>query len=142
MFPIQTLYYYIENTKDLFLGSTYFRIILLVIPSFIWPEKPISLAREFVVELGGGIGYAFTPFTEAFMNFSYFFPIILPILFIFLIRILYKIAHRLPIIYLVIFMQIISFNRSESSASLYESLIFFILLTSMYLINNFNIRRV
>lgn len=137
-FPIQTLYHYIASPIEMKLGTTYFNIFGMVIPSSIWPDKPESLARQFVIDAGSSIGYAYTPMTEAFINFSYLSILILPLI-VFLFFILVRSFSRFePLLYVVTYMQIVNFNRGEFSSSLLEILIMYFCLRLMYQVNTFN----
>src|SRR5690606_22979817 len=45
LFPISTLYYYVENgVQNFLLGSSYFQLFYNFIPKTVFPEKPLPLA--------------------------------------------------------------------------------------------------
>ncbi len=69
---------YFTGTLSLYFGETIlFYPILLFIPRVIFPMKPVSLASKFVLDnFGGGMGYAYSPVTEFFVNFGIFGPFI------------------------------------------------------------------
>lgn len=86
-YPFKTIYYTIEHFDkfDLMFGATYFVYpILLAIPRVIFPNKPRGLGSDFVVKVFGedyGLGFAYTPVTEALINFSYIGPFFIYVLY-------------------------------------------------------------
>lgn len=77
VFPFETLKYEvndnIEGKTNLKYGSTILiNTTTIFIPREIFPDKPNSLAASFVKDrFGGGIGYAYMPITELFINFGF-----------------------------------------------------------------------
>lgn len=79
VYPFETLTYavgsYMKGTLSFYYGSTIFIYPLLYfIPRAIFPLKPVSLAVQFVVDIGSSMGYAYSPVTEFFVNFGIFGP--------------------------------------------------------------------
>jgi hypothetical protein len=75
--PIQTLIYYVARPHALRFGSTYVQAPLLFIPRAFWPDKPESLSLQFMRDAFGTtgmMGYAYTPVTEAVINFGWVGP--------------------------------------------------------------------
>lgn len=139
IYPIQTLYYYVENMKELPYLS-YFNAIILLIPRSIWNNKPESLAVNFMEDLGTTMGYAFTPLTEAYLNFGILCIIILPIIIIIIMNLIKFYSRRNCIIYFLAFIQLFNFNRGEVSTIFIEMLIMIISYYLMDIINNFHKR--
>lgn len=77
VFPFETLRYevddYIKGKSSLRYGSTILiNSTTIFIPREIFSSKPNSLASEFVESrFGGGMGYAYLPITEFFINFGF-----------------------------------------------------------------------
>lgn len=126
LFPVQTLYYYIDHTSSLMYGASYFNIFLLLIPRKIWPEKPSGLAVNFVNEINSSIGYAFTPMTEAYLNFHYLSALIFPIIMVILVFFVKRIGKRKPVLYVLAFVEVVNINRAEISMFLLEVLIMYV----------------
>jgi oligosaccharide repeat unit polymerase len=82
IYPFMTLKYavadFFNGTLSFYYGSTIlFYPFLLFIPRAIFPLKPISLASKFVLDnFGGGMGYAYSPVTEFFVNFGIIGPFV------------------------------------------------------------------
>lgn len=66
----------IDKIGDYKFGSTYLNNFLLLIPKFIYPDRPPGLAESFAVEnITGwvdGQGLGFSPLAEGITNFGYF----------------------------------------------------------------------
>ncbi|WP_294208414.1 O-antigen polymerase [uncultured Chryseobacterium sp.] len=77
VFPFETLKYevndYIDDKTTLRYGSTILiNSTTIFVPREIFPQKPNSLAYDFVMDrFSGGIGYAYLPITEFFINFGF-----------------------------------------------------------------------
>jgi oligosaccharide repeat unit polymerase len=124
IYPFITLKYAVTNffdgTLSLYYGSTlFFYPFLLFIPRAIFPLKPISLASKFVLDnFGGGMGYAYSPVTEFFINFGIFGPFIC---FLFFGMLISKIqGYKDQRIIFVFFTMIPDFCRGEISSFVYQ----------------------
>lgn len=82
VYPFFTLSFavqsYLNGTLNFFYGKTIFLYpFLIFIPRVIFTSKPNSLATQFVLDnFGGGMGYAYSPIAESFVNFGLFGPAI------------------------------------------------------------------
>jgi oligosaccharide repeat unit polymerase len=120
--PIQTVMYYLTTDKPLKYGASYLAAPEAFIPRSLWPEKPVSLSLEFSRDQFGDIiatGYAYTPVTEAYVNFSYVGPFIILALVSLATVALVKHARDKPMLYFLCFALVIDFNRGESLSVLY-----------------------
>lgn len=72
--PMLTLYDVIESNEPLRMGGTYVDGLSLLVPKFLWPERPTGLAESFAVTRmnvwSEGIGYAYSLLAESYLNFS------------------------------------------------------------------------
>ena len=124
IYPFMTLKYavadFFKGTLSLYYGSTIlFYPFLLFIPRVIFPLKPISLASKFVIDnFGGGMGYAYSPVTEFFVNFGIFGPFICFLLFGMLISKTQGFKDQRIIF--VFFTMIPDFCRGEISSFIYQ----------------------
>lgn len=78
--PIYSIVMYVQDTPALQLGSTYITQLGVFIPKFIWPDRPIDLseafARDYMADWTPGMGFGYSPFAEAVLNFGpYFAPL-------------------------------------------------------------------
>jgi oligosaccharide repeat unit polymerase len=124
IYPFLTLKYavadFFKGSLLLYYGATLlFYPLLFFIPRVIFPLKPISLANKFVLDnFGGGMGYAYSPVTEFFVNFGIFGPTICFLLFGMLIS---KIqGYKDQRIIFVFFSMIPDFCRGEISSFAYQ----------------------
>jgi hypothetical protein len=121
--PIQTLIYYVAKPHALRLGWTYISAPLLFIPRVFWPGKPESLSLQFMRDAFGStemMGYAYTPVTEAVLNFGSVGPaIFFAILSILMVK-LVKDADLRPGLYFVCFAFVIDFNRGDVAGTFYQ----------------------
>ncbi|MDQ3244249.1 MAG: hypothetical protein M3Q09_11010 [Gemmatimonadota bacterium] len=121
--PVQTLMHYsTDNFPPLEWGWTYLTAPWLFIPRVFWRSKPESLSIKFLLDAFGStqtIGFAYTPVTEAFINFSWVGPfIVLSILSVGSIWLIRNVnAH--PGFYFIVFAMMLDFNRGEFSGSFY-----------------------
>ena len=126
-YPIQTLINYVDTESwSLHWGESYFRLPLYFIPRQIWTGKPISLGMQFLLDIFGTTsvqGYAYTPITEAFVNFSWFGPLIVMCMFGFIMNWLVRNWRRYPSIYFISLAYIVDFNRGEFSTHIYGLII-------------------
>jgi oligosaccharide repeat unit polymerase len=124
VYPFITLTYavdsFLKGTLSLYYGSTIlFYPFLLFIPRVIFPLKPISLANKFVLDnFGGGMGYAYSPVTEFFVNFGILGPFFC---FFLLGMIVSKMqGYKDQRIIFVFFTMIPDFCRGEISSFIYQ----------------------
>lgn len=137
VYPQQTTYYTMMASPDYKLGYTYTILpIQIAIPRAIYPNKPSSLGTEFITKiLNTTQGYAYTPVTEAYLNFSYIGPfVIFYLLALFLNKLVRETQNRgISFKYMIIFAYSFDFCRSEFSSVAYS--FFFIFLT--YILTSF-----
>lgn len=129
VFPINTFIYFVNKGVSSYeLGLTYFQLFYNFIPKFFYPDKPLSLAIQFayMVSLPGQdfiMGYAYTPITEAFVNFGVFSVLILPFLVSSLSYFSEVISIRYPLFSIIMLSQVLNFQRSEISSLLFETIL-------------------
>jgi oligosaccharide repeat unit polymerase len=120
--PIFTLMHYVNAERPLRWGLTYLSAPTLFIPRAIWPSKPESLSLQFMRDAFGTtglMGFAYTPVTEAFLNFSWVGPfIVFAILSILLVK-LVKNADAHPGLYFVCFALVVDFHRGDWGGTFY-----------------------
>lgn len=120
--PIQTLIYYVTANRPLKLGWTYFYAPVLFIPRALWAGKPESLSLEFLRDAFGYtmlMGYAYTPVTEAFINFGWVGPFLaLSIVSLLMVK-LVRDADVRPGLYLIAFAMVVDFNRGDFGGIFY-----------------------
>lgn len=120
--PIFTLMHYVNAERPLRWGLTYLSAPTLFIPRAIWPWKPESLSLQFMRDAFGTtglMGFAYTPVTEAFLNFSFVGPfVVFAILSIVLVK-LVKNADAHPGMYFVCFALVVDFNRGDFGGTFY-----------------------
>jgi oligosaccharide repeat unit polymerase len=120
--PIYTLMHYVNNVRPLRWGVTYLTAPTQFIPRAVWPDKPESLSLQFMRDAFGStglIGFAYTPVTEAFLNFSWVGPfIVFAILSILMVK-LVRNAERHSGLYFILFALVVDFQRGEFSGTFY-----------------------
>jgi oligosaccharide repeat unit polymerase len=120
--PIFTLMHYVDNIRPLRWGMTYLAAPTLFVPRAIWPLKPESLSLQFMRDAFGTtglMGFAYTPVTEAFLNFSYIGPfVVFAILSLLLVK-LVRNADAHPGLYFVSFALVVDFHRGDSGGTFY-----------------------
>jgi len=130
VYPQQTTYYMIEADKDLKLGYTYTILpIQIAIPRYIYPNKPMTLGTDFIKNIiDTSQGYAYTPVTEAYLNFGFMGPFIIFLLIAMFLNKLVKEANATGISfkYMIIFAYLFEFCRSEFSSVFYSFIIIFL----------------
>lgn len=120
--PIQTLMYYVISGRPLRWGWTYLSAPLLFIPRAIWPGKPESLSVQFLRDAFGYTslqGYAYTPVTEAFINFGWVGPFVIFALLSWLMVKLVRNADAHPGLYFISFALAVDFNRGDMGGMFY-----------------------
>jgi oligosaccharide repeat unit polymerase len=120
--PIYTLMHYVNNVRPLRWGMTYLTAPTQFIPRAIWPDKPESLSLQFMRDAFGStglIGFAYTPVTEAFLNFVWVGPfIIFAIISILLVK-LVRNAEAHAGLYFILFALVVDFQRGEFAGTFY-----------------------
>ena len=120
--PIYTLMHYVNNVRPLRWGVTYLTAPTQFIPRAFWPDKPESLSLQFMRDAFGStglIGFAYTPVTEAFLNFSWVGPfIVFAILSILMVK-LVRNAEAHSGLYFILFALVVDFHRGEFSGTFY-----------------------
>ena len=127
IYPMQTLLFVIRDNYDFRYGQTYlFLPLQIIIPRAIYPSKPIGLGSELVVNsTGGGQGYAYTPTTEAYLNFGYIGPLVIFFFFgIFLINLVKSVSFYGNLItYIIFYSLIFDFMRGDFASFIYQLMI-------------------
>ena len=130
IYPQQTTYFTLMQDWDLRFGYTYTILpIEIAIPRSLYPNKPPTLGTEFMYRLGGSQGYAYTPVTEAYLNFGYIGPFLI---FMLLGAGANKLIRRtnkngITFLYIISYAYIFDFCRGEFSSVSYS--LFFIYLS-------------
>lgn len=120
--PIQTVTYYVTANQPLRYGKTYLAAPSTFIPRSLWPEKPVGLSLQFNRDQFGEAitsGYAYTPVTEAYINFSFVGPFIVMSLVSLATVFLVKHARQRPMLYFLCFALALDFNRGSSASVFY-----------------------
>lgn len=142
IYPQQTTYYTMEASPEYRLGYTYTILpIQIAIPRAIYPNKPQTLGTEFITNiLKTRQGYAYTPITEAFLNFGYVGPfVVFYLLALFLNKLVKESKSRgVSFKYMIIFAYSFDFCRSEFSSVAYS---FFLIFVSYWIIESLCVRR-
>ena len=120
--PIYTLMHYVNNVRPLRWGMTYVTAPTQFIPRSLWPDKPESLSIQFMRDAFGSIGltgFAYTPVTEAFLNFSWAGPfIVFAIISVLMIK-LVRSADNHTGLYFILFALVVDFHRGEFAGTFY-----------------------
>ena len=78
--PSASLQHVLNNRSDLQYGRTYAHIFYLIIPRFLWKERPLDLSEQFardnITNWQPGMGMGYSPLAEAYLNFSWMGPVI------------------------------------------------------------------
>ncbi len=98
IFPHYALIDHITLLKNYWYGSSYVTWIAEYIPTFGLWDKPLSIGVQLAKQLGGGMGYAYTPLGEGFANFGMASVLIVPLYLSIYMRVLasYHITTPLP----------------------------------------------
>ena len=121
--PIQTAMYYVADPPPLRYGMTYLSAPTAFIPRKLWPEKPVALSLQFNFDKFGDVktsGYAYTPVTEAYINFRFVGPFIVMSLVSLATVFLVKHARRRPMLYFLCFALAFDFTRGDSAGFFYS----------------------
>jgi oligosaccharide repeat unit polymerase len=121
--PIQTLMYYTLHAHPLRWGMTYLGAPSLFIPRAIWIDKPESLSLQFMRDAFGTtglMGYAYTPVTEAYINFGVVGPfLIFSILSVLMVKLIRDVNSHVGL-YFISFALVVDFNRGDSAGTFYQ----------------------
>lgn len=78
--PFVSLQHVLNNWSDFLYGGTYLGIFTLIIPRFLWSNRPLDLSEQFardtIIDWQPGMGLGFSPLAEAYLNFSWMGPVI------------------------------------------------------------------
>lgn len=127
LFPISTFQYYLSSGySDFQFGLTYIYSLFNFVPKEVFPNKPLPLAVDFAVMLAGPgaktiMGYAFTPLSEAYVNFGKLSVILFPLLLAFVSSCIEFVFKRSFIIHFLMFSQCLNFQRSDISSIFFEA---------------------
>lgn len=125
VYPFLTLSFEVEdamnNHYEYRYGESYLvNPIVTFIPREIYPDKPISMANSFLKKFFGSkkmIGFAYTPVSEAFVNFGALGPMFIYAIFGGIIS--YIQNRKNQIVNFVFFAMILDFSRSEIGSFVY-----------------------
>jgi oligosaccharide repeat unit polymerase len=120
--PIYTLMHYVVNVRPLRWGFTYIAVPGQFIPRAIWPDKPESLSLQFMRDAFGStglMGYAYTPVTEAFLNFAWVGPFMVFAIWSILMVKLVRSADAHPGLYFICYALVVDFHRGEFAGTFY-----------------------
>jgi hypothetical protein len=120
--PIYTLMHYVSNVRPLRWGLTYIAVPGQFVPRAIWPDKPESLSLQFMRDAFGStglMGYAYTPVTEAFLNFAWVGPFIVFAVWSIVLVKLVRNADSHPGLYFVCYALVVDFHRGEFAGTFY-----------------------
>lgn len=121
--PIFTLMHYVTSQRPIRWGFTYLAAPGLFVPRAIWPDKPESLSLQFMRDAFGTtnlMGFAYTPVTEAFLNFSWVGPfLVFAIMSIGLVK-LVRTADVHPGFYFICFAYVVDYNRGDFGGTFYS----------------------
>lgn len=145
VYPFYTLIHSVEKyqigTLNLFYGLTVFIYpVLYLIPRVLFPDKPISLAVQFVSEIESKQGYAYTPVTDFFINFGILGPFFSFFLVGFIVSKLQSLKDQRIIF--IFFTMIPDFCRGEIGIFIYQFIFicFFILILPCFM-KSFSFKR-
>lgn len=127
IYPMQTLLFVIRDNYDFRFGQTYFFLpFQILIPRAIYSSKPRGLGSELVINsTGGGQGYAYTPTTEAYLNFGFIGPFFVFFMFgLFLVKLVKSVSYGSSLlIYILFYSLIFDFMRGDFASFTYQLLV-------------------
>ena len=131
VYPIQTTAYIINDSWNLRFGMTYIILPLqILIPRFIYPNKPSTLGGEFIEKTFGDnyMGFAYTPVSEAYLNFGVIGPFIMMSILAYIFTLIIKKGHNgLGFYYFLLYSFVFDFCRGDFSSIFYALLITYVL---------------
>jgi len=78
--PFVSIQHILTRSTDLQYGQTYLHIFYLIIPKFLWKERPLGLSEQFardnITNWQPGMGMGYSLLAEAYLNFSWMGPVI------------------------------------------------------------------
>ncbi len=139
VYPMQTLAYTIDDDWGFRYGYSYFVLPFQVaIPRILYPNKPDDLGKEFVKKTfdEGSQGYAYTPVTEAYLNFGVMGPVFVFVLFSLLLSLLIKKlqSHSISFVYFMLYSFVFDFCRGTFATVIYQvfvSLLFYFIINKL-----------
>ncbi len=139
VYPMQTLAYVIDDKWDLRYGYTYFILpFQIAIPRYFYPNKPADLGKEFVSETfgEGSQGYAYTPVTEAYLNFGVLGPLFVFVIFsLSLSQLVLKFnSYSISFVYFMLYSFVFDFCRGTFATVIYQivvSLLFYFIIDKL-----------
>ena len=139
VYPMQTLAYVIVDKWDLRYGYTYFVLpFQIAAPRYFYPNKPDDLGKEFVNETfgEGSQGYAYTPVTEAYLNFGVLGPLFVFVLFsLVLSQLVRKLnLYNISFVYFLLYSFVFDFCRGTFATVIYQvfvSLLFYFIIDKL-----------
>lgn len=128
VYPMQTLAYVIDDKWDLRYGYTYFVLpFQIAVPRYFYPNKPDDLGKEFVNKTfgEGSQGYAYTPVTEAYLNFGVLGPLFVFVLFSFVLSLLVRkfTLSSISFVYFLLYSFVFDFCRGTFATVIYQVLV-------------------
>lgn len=120
--PRHTIAYLNNNNWHLLLGWSYVYFPIIFIPrDFLGGYKPLSLAwqTDILFHTSSSGAAAFTPITEAYINFSWIGPVVVFFILAYFLSYSVKTYKTNPVLYLLVFINAFDFNRGEFSLILY-----------------------
>ena len=128
VYPMQTLAYIIDDKWDLRYGYTYFVLpFQIAVPRYIYPNKPEDLGKEFVNKTfgEGSQGYAYTPVTEAYLNFGILGPLFVFVLFSLAFSLLIRKLNlsSISFVYFLLYSFVFDFCRGTFATVIYQVLV-------------------
>lgn len=129
VYPIQTTYYILKDKWPYRYGSTYFLLpFQVLIPRIIYPGKPSTLGSEFILKTFGVKyqGFAYTPVSEAYLNFGFLGPFIIfffvAMLFDFILK---TNSYDLNYIYFLSYGLVFDFCRGDIASIFYAFVVMY-----------------
>lgn len=138
VYPMQTTCYIIRDQDkwDMRFGSTYvFLPLEILVPRSINPDKPSTLGSEFVKKTFRGkmMGFAFTPVSEAYINFGIIGPSLLYVFYGLLFNYLICKQHKyFKFYYFILYGLIFDFCRGEFASIFYAFFILYVIGFNLY----------
>ena len=128
VFPYQTLLYWIDRGTPLLSGSTYLIAITNWIPRSVWPEKTWQLGEQFARAMNfnatGGMGWAYHPLAESYMNWGEVAPLFLVIEMFIICKLMEYCREKNNNIHIIMMATLFSFQRADFASWLTELLLF------------------